>query len=428
MDASGVPYLSQWESPEPVPQFIDGSMRPADDPRWTVSGARTPREYEYWSGEACGLACLKMIMGWHGLPVPATTRLVEQALAWKAYVPERDRVAGLIYRPFAERADPAGARRASRPGDRGCWRPAEIAQSVGDAWREPAGRTSRGSAAEPQRRWPLAVAGGLLRAGRVRRAAGRFGWVSFNVSADAYLRFMGRFSEQLAVPFADLAGVRPGQRVLDVGCGPGALTAELVSRSGAGAVSAVEPSESFAAAARARLPGADVRLSPAEQLPFPDAAFDAALAQLVVHFMADPVAGLREMGRVTRPGGVVAACVWDHGGGRGPLTAFWQAARELDPAAHDESWLAGVREGDLARLFVQAGLGRAQVTTLTVGVRHASFEQWWEPFTLGVGPAGAYLASLDPERRRALRERCRYLLPSDPVDIRATAWAAASRT
>jgi SAM-dependent methyltransferase len=251
--------------------------------------------------------------------------------------------------------------------------------------------------------------------------------VSFNVSADAYLRFMGRYSEQLAVPFADLAGVRPGQRVLDVGCGPGALTAELVNRSGADAVSAVEPSESFAAAARSRLPGTDVRVSAAEQLPFPDAAFDAALAQLVVHFMADPVAGLREMGRVTRPGGVVAACVWDHAGGRGPLTAFWQAARELDLAAPDESGLAGAREGDLARRFAQAGLGQAQVTTLTVSVRHASFEQWWEPFTLGVGPAGAYLAGLDPARRHALRERCRSLLTSIPVEVSATAWAATSR-
>ena len=170
----------------------------------------------------------------------------------------------------------------------------------------------------------------------VRAGRDRFTWVSFNVSADAYLRFMGRYSEQLSAPFADLAGIRPGQRVLDVGCGPGALTAELVSRSGAGAVSAVEPSASFVAAVRERLPGADVRLSAAEQLPFPDAAFDAALAQLVVHFMADPVLGLREMGRVTRAGGVVAACVWDHAGDRGPLAAFWRAARELDRAAPDD--------------------------------------------------------------------------------------------
>jgi SAM-dependent methyltransferase len=251
--------------------------------------------------------------------------------------------------------------------------------------------------------------------------------VSFDVSADAYMRFMGRYSEQLAAQFADLAGVGPGQRVLDVGCGPGALTAELVSRSGAAAVCAVEPSASFAAAARERLPGADIRRSAAEQLPFPDAAFDAALAQLVVHFMTDPVLGLREMGRVTRPGGVVAACVWDHGGGRGPLTAFWQAARDVDPGVVDESGLAGVREGDLARLFARAGLGPAEASTLTVSVRYASFEQWWEPFTLGVGPAGAYLASLDSPRRRALHERCRYLLPADPVEISATAWAATSR-
>src|SRR5206468_5388483 len=124
---------------------------------------------------------------------------------------------------------------------------------------------------------------------------------------------------------------RGGQRLLDVGCGPGALTAELVNRVGPNAVSAVEPSASFVAAARERLPGVDMRQTGAERLPFGDAAFDAALAQLVVHFMVDPVAGLREMGRVTRPGGVVAACVWDHAGGRGPLSAFWQAVRGPAP-------------------------------------------------------------------------------------------------
>jgi SAM-dependent methyltransferase len=251
--------------------------------------------------------------------------------------------------------------------------------------------------------------------------------VSFAVSADAYMQFMGKYSEPLAVQFADLAGVRQGQRVLDVGCGPGALTAELVSRAGVDAVSAVEPSASFAAAVRERLPGVNVRQSAAEQLPFPDDAFDAAMAQLVVHFMANPVAGLQEMGRVTQPDGVVAACVWDHAGDRGPLTAFWSVVRELDPAADDESDWAGVREGHLAELFARAGLGEAQVSTLTVRVRHADFEQWWEPFTLGVGPAGAYLASLDPDRRAALREHCRRLLPAGPFEVSATAWAAVSR-
>ena len=251
--------------------------------------------------------------------------------------------------------------------------------------------------------------------------------MSFDVSADSYLRFMGQYSEPLAVRFADLAGVRPGQRLLDVGCGPGALTAELVRRAGADAVSAVEPSASFAAAVRERLPGVDVRPSAAEQLPFPDDAFDAALAQLVVHFMTDPVLGLREMSRVTRPGGVVAACVWDHAGGRGPLTAFWSAVRTLDPAADDESDLAGAREGRLARLFAQAGMDRAQATTLTVRVRHASFEQWWEPFTLSVGPAGAYAASLAPERRAELRAQCRSLRPAGPFEVSATVWAVTCR-
>ena len=251
--------------------------------------------------------------------------------------------------------------------------------------------------------------------------------MTFDVSADAYRCFMGRYSEPLAVLFADVAGVARGQRALDVGCGPGALTADLVRRLGAGAVCAVEPSQSFAAAARERLPGVDIRLSAAEQLPFSDSVFDVVLAQLVVHFMAKPVAGLREMGRVTRPGGTVAACVWDHAGGRGPLTLFWRAARELDPSARGESGLAGVREGHLARLFAQAGLGRARAVTLTIRVRHAAFEQWWEPFTLGVGPAGAYVASLAEEHRTALREHCRHLLPGGPVEVSASAWAAAGQ-
>ena len=180
--------------------------------------------------------------------------------------------------------------------------------------------------------------------------------------------------------------------MIDVGCGPGALTTELVERLGPAAVVAVDPSESFVAAARARHPGVDIRQAAAEQLPFPDDAFDAALAQLVVHFMADPVAGLAEMRRVTRPGGVVAACVWDHAGGRGPLSPLWEAARELDPGGHRRVRLPGSREGDLTRLFGAAGLREVEETALTVRVEHPTFDEWWEPFTLGVGPAGAYVA------------------------------------
>jgi SAM-dependent methyltransferase len=252
--------------------------------------------------------------------------------------------------------------------------------------------------------------------------------MSFDVSADAYQQFMGRYSEQLAAQFADLARVGPGQRLLDVGCGPGALTAELVRRAGAGAVSGVEPSRSFAAAVRERLPGADIHVGQAEDLPFPAGTFDAALAQLVVHFMADPVQGLREMRRVTRPGGTVAACVWDHAGDRGPLSAFWTAVRAADPGAADESGLAGARQGDLARLFGEAGLTAIEASTLTVRVRYASFEGWWEPYTLGVGPAGAYVAKLSSEQSAALQQQARQLLPAGPIEITATAWAVTGRS
>jgi len=248
--------------------------------------------------------------------------------------------------------------------------------------------------------------------------------MSFNVAADAYDRFMGRYSRMLSPQLADLAGVRGGQRVLDVGCGPGALTAELVRRLGHAAVSAVDPSEPFVAAARARNPGVEVLRASAEQLPFPDQAFDAAVAQLVVHFMSDPIGGLAEMARVTRQGGVVAACVWDHGSGQGPLSLFWDAARELEPEVHDESQLAGARQGHLAELFEAAGLHEIEETALSASLEHPSFEDWWQPFTLGVGPAGSYLASLDAERQAELREKCRSLLPTAPFVLTARAWAA----
>jgi SAM-dependent methyltransferase len=248
--------------------------------------------------------------------------------------------------------------------------------------------------------------------------------MGFDVAADAYDRFMGRYSNPLAPLLADVAGVAPGERVLDVGCGPGALTTELVRRLGAGSVSAVDPSESFVEAARARHPGVDVRLAPAEQLPFSDAAFNATLAQLVVHFMTDPVAGLAEMARVTRSGGTVAACVWDHAGGTGPISLLWDAVHELDPKARDESHLAGAGQGQLTELFESAGLTQVEESSLTVQVAHPTFEDWWEPYTFGVGPAGAYVAGLDPEQRERLEGLLRERLPEPPFTLAASAWTA----
>jgi SAM-dependent methyltransferase len=251
--------------------------------------------------------------------------------------------------------------------------------------------------------------------------------VSFEVAADMYDRYMGRYSTPLAPALLDLAGVLPGQRALDVGCGPGALTAELVRRLGPDAVSAVDPSETFIAATRGRHPGVDVRGASAEELPYPERSFDAVLAQLVVHFMPDPVAGLAEMARVSRPGGVVAASVWDFAGERAPISAFWHAARELDPDAVDESGLAGARAGDLAELFRTAGIRDVVEVELSASIDVAGLEEWWEPFTLGVGPAGAYVRTLDETQRSTLRERCRRLLPTPPFTLTVVAWAARGR-
>ena len=248
--------------------------------------------------------------------------------------------------------------------------------------------------------------------------------MSFSAGPEAYDRFMGRYSTPLAPRFADFASIGEAQRVLDVGCGPGALTGELVRRFGANAVAAVDPSPGFVEAAGRRNPGVDVRRAEAESLPFDDGSFDAALAQLVVHFMTDPAAGIAEMRRVTRDGGVVTACVWDHAGGAGPLARFWDAARELDPGVADESDLPGAREGDLERLLHEAGLGDVEERLLTVEIEHGSFDEWWEPFTLGVGPAGAYVQGLAQDARDRLRERCRELHPAAPFAVSASAWAA----
>ncbi|MBI5338280.1 MAG: class I SAM-dependent methyltransferase [Mycolicibacterium rufum] len=244
--------------------------------------------------------------------------------------------------------------------------------------------------------------------------------MGFAVSPEAYGRFMGRYAEPLAKLFVAFARLGKHDKVLDVGCGPGALTAHLLS---VGAeVSAIDPSPPFIDAIRTRFPDIDARLGSAEELPFPTAFFDAALAQLVVHFMTDPLVAVRHMARVTRRGGVIAACVWD--GPTGALAPFWDAVHRIDPGGEDEALLSGAHRGHLTELFEAAGLRDVDEVALAVEFVHPTFEEWWEPYTYGVGPAGDYVQRLDGDRRAALKAVARDRLGGGPFTVTANAWAA----
>ncbi len=249
--------------------------------------------------------------------------------------------------------------------------------------------------------------------------------VQFAAPAEQYDRFMGRYAPTLAVALADAAGVASGMRVLDVGCGPGGLTRELVARVGAAGVAAIDPAPQFAGACRERHPGADVRVGAAEQLPWGDGEFDAALSQLVIGFMRDPDRGVAEMKRVTRPGGTIAACMWDTAtGGMTMLRIFWQAVHSIDPAVPGEKQFAGTAEGDIAGRFARAGLADVEGGALNARAHYAGFEDFWEPFTFAIGPVGEYLASLSEERQAAVREACREALADGPFALDARAWFA----
>jgi SAM-dependent methyltransferase len=252
--------------------------------------------------------------------------------------------------------------------------------------------------------------------------------ISFSTGTGAYGRHVGRYSAALAAGLADAAGVVSGETALDVGCGPGALLAELASRLGAGHVGGVDPSEPFVELCRAAVPGADVRLGRAEELPFADGAFDTVLSQLVVNFLADPAAGLSEMRRVAR--GTVGACTWDYAGGMTMLRAFWDGARELDRDAPDEgATMRFASRGELAALWAEAGLAGIETGELEVAADYDDFEDWWAPFTTGIAPSGAYCASLDDEGRAALREACfrRLGSPAGPFRLTARAWLVLGR-
>lgn len=249
---------------------------------------------------------------------------------------------------------------------------------------------------------------------------------TFFVAGDAYDRFMGRYSHKLAPRLIEFVRIEPGMRVIDVGCGPGALAERLAERVGSELVSAVDPSEQFVVACAQRVPGADVRRADAEELPWREGAFDAALAQLVVNFMRDPHAGVAEMRRVVRPGGVVGACTWDYGDGMRMLRLFWDSAHALDPDAPDEGrTMRFVTSEELDVLWRAVGLHDVETGSLVVETRYADFDDLWEPLTLGVGPAGSYCASLEPKPRQALRDELFVRLgsPTGPFTLGARAWA-----
>jgi SAM-dependent methyltransferase len=234
--------------------------------------------------------------------------------------------------------------------------------------------------------------------------------------AAAYDRFVGRYSPQLAAALCDAAGIESGQRGLDVGCGSGALAAELARRLGEENVTGIDPSEPFVEGARRRVPGARIVDE-----------FDATLSQLVVNFLGDPERGLREMVRVTRRGGVLAGCVWDYRGGMTMLRTFWDAATALDSDAADEG--ASMRfatPDELRELWARAGLAQVGVTPLVVEASYEDFNDLWQPFTTGIGPAGAYTVSLDPERQAALRAEFARRLgsPEGPFTLPARSWSA----
>ena len=254
---------------------------------------------------------------------------------------------------------------------------------------------------------------------------------TFGVAGATYDSFMGRYSRALADRFADAAGVERGHTAVDVGCGPGALTGVLVDRLGTDAVAACDPASGFVAECAARHPGVRVELGRAESIPFDSGQFDHAMAQLVLHFVSDPDRAASEMMRVVRPGGSVSACVWDFDDGMEMLRCFWDAALEIDPAAPDEArTLRFGRPGEIAQLFESAGMVGVVESTLRVSSSYTGFDELWNGFLAGVGPAGAYCVSLADDDRQRLRAALFRRLgePTGPIALGAVARCAVART
>ncbi len=250
-------------------------------------------------------------------------------------------------------------------------------------------------------------------------------------AGDLYESYVGRWSRLVAAEFLDGLGVPAGARWLDVGCGTGALTRTILDRRASAAVLGVDPSEGFLAAARRMVPDprAEFRPGDARSLPVPDAAFDAVASGLVLNFVPDQRKAAAEMRRAARPGGIVAAYVWDYAEGMGMMRRFWDAAVALDPTARelDEGLRFPLcRPGPLRALFEEAGLRAVEVAAVEVPTAFSGFDDYWAPFLGGQGPAPGYCMSLGEDGRAALRERLRASLPAGPdgsIRLAARAWA-----
>ena len=242
-------------------------------------------------------------------------------------------------------------------------------------------------------------------------------------ASDGYERFMGRWSRRLAPLFVTFAGITEGDRVLDVGSGTGALSAAAAAIESV-QVTGIERSAAYVAYAREHVDGR-FEVGDALALPFSDDAFDRALSMLVLNFVPDPAAALQQMIRVTRPCGVVAAAVWDYGDGMQMLRTFWDAAVALDPdaAPRDERHMPLCTHGALAELWRAHGLQDVDEQPLTIEMKFASFDDYWQPFLCGQGPAGVYVSSLAESARHALESRLHERLGDTGFRLEARAWA-----